>query len=319
MTPPPLTISLLTILLLTKIAHTWTFVWRNESGPNVIHESKPAKCVRIYHEKGEEFSWDPEGAWCLRIWGEATCENMIGWECEHTRWRRDASRNLSAYDVYVMPKDAQKEFITETRSTSTSTSSSTETGTTTTTTAKDAQGSATKGSSSATRTGVSTPTPTSTSDADSDDDSSSGSLSGGAIAGIVIGAIAGVTVLATIFFLWGRQKPPSVDESGTVMASDTAPQAMSADPRSGSGYDYSHGGVTGSSNGPQMTEATTLVPSSDGTSRYADGAHVYRPPGTGLPVELPGEMGGVELSNSRQLMEMDGAGYVKRSSSIAKE
>ncbi|KAH8434006.1 EGFR-like transmembrane domain-containing protein [Aspergillus melleus] len=315
MIPASLSFSLITlILLLTKTAHSWTFVWRNESGPNVVHESKPAKCVRIYHEKGEEFSWDPEGAWCLRIWGEAACENMIGWECEHTQWRKSASRNLSAYDVYVMPKDVQEEFITETRTSS----SSSETGTT-----SDRQASTTADSSSATRTGVSTPTPTPTSDADSDDDSGGGSLSGGAIAGIVIGAVAGVSVLATLFFLWGRRKPRSIDESGAGVASDTAPQETHAGSRSGhppgSGYGYSHGGATGSSNGPQMTEATTLVASSDGASRYADGAQAYRPPGTGLPVELPGEMGGVELSNSRQLMEMDGEGYVKRSSSIAKE
>ena len=219
-----------------------------------------------------------------------------------------------------MPKDAQEEFITETRTSSSSSSTGT---TLSTATTSGRQASTTADASSATRTGVSTPTSTPTSDADSDDDSGGGSLSGGAIAGIVIGAVAGVSVLATLFFLWGRRKPRSIDESGAGVAPDTAPQATHADPRSdrlpGSGYGYSYGGATGSSNGPQMTEATTLVPSSDGASRYADGAQVYRPPGTGLPVELPGEMGGVELSNSRQLMEMDGEGYVKRSSSIAKE
>ncbi|PLB49098.1 hypothetical protein P170DRAFT_436742 [Aspergillus steynii IBT 23096] len=303
------------LLLLSTPIQAWTFVWRNSTGANVAHENKNATCVRIYHQKDLQFSWDPEGPWCLRIWREAECENMIGWECENTRWRKDATRNLSAYDVYPMPEDSVRKFVS-TETTGTMTMISTivsETSTTSEATTSD------KGAS-ASATGA-TPTPTGEASEDGD---GGGALSGGAIAGIVVGGVAGVVVLATVFFLWGRRRshPGTVDEpAGGV--SDIPEQLAHEDSRGqfpGSGHGSGPGsGYSYDTSGPQMME-TTLVASSDSASRYHPGANVHRP-GRRLPVELPGEMGGVELSNSRQLMEMDGEGYVKRSrsSSIAKE
>ncbi|PWY94118.1 hypothetical protein BO94DRAFT_572630 [Aspergillus sclerotioniger CBS 115572] len=105
--PHPPHLILITLLLLIPPPVTpWTLTLRNSSttsGTTIIHETTPQPCTPIHHQKGYEFSFDPEGPWCLDFWREDTCVTRIGWSCDGLVWRKVASQNLSAFDVYGMP------------------------------------------------------------------------------------------------------------------------------------------------------------------------------------------------------------------------
>ncbi|KAE8154466.1 hypothetical protein BDV25DRAFT_109609 [Aspergillus avenaceus] len=264
----PLNLAYYALCWLTCVK-AWSITWRNETGARVEHEDTGAQnCTRIYHLKGEEFSFDPEGQWCLNFWDEPECENRVGWSCDGKIWRKLASRNISAFDVYAMPPVSVSAYGLA--STSTSTSSSTVATTSSTSPA--------------------TATAHTTEPAQSENDSGSGSsLSGGAIAGIVVGVVAGVAILAVGFFFWGkrrRSKPASTAGAATDVpppgpaVHPNIPEAMAAQK-------------------PTMSEMQTPV------SPY------YHPAG-GKTVELPGDRADAELSASRQLQELEGDSSVKR-------
>ncbi|OGM48019.1 hypothetical protein ABOM_002673 [Aspergillus bombycis] len=266
----------ITVTLLS-CANAWTLTWRNDTGAQILDGDSIQNCTRIYHQKGEEFSFNPEGKWCLRFWDEATCENQIGKTCEGTRWKQIASRNISAFNVYAMPPaDISANGMASTSTTSTSSTSSTMATTSSATT-----------SAVATETGQS-----------GNDDPPSSSLSGGAIAGIVIGAVAGVAILAALFFFWGRRKR----NAATPAPADTTPAPGPDERTFPEAVDPSK---------PAMSETQTQVSS----------VSPYGYPAAGVKsVELPGEKVGAELSSSRQLVEMgntplaemDGTSTVKR-------
>ncbi|EAU31842.1 predicted protein [Aspergillus terreus NIH2624] len=154
----------------TPLTTAWTLTWRNETaGATIEHQDTALTCTRIYHEKGEDFSWDPEGAWCMDFWAEPTCDTRIGYSCDGRVWEKAASRNLSAFDVYPMPVESRRVY----GFLSTSATPSPTAAATTLTVTHPAATSATQ-----------------TAEAEGEGDSGS-SLSGGAIAGIVIGDVAG--------------------------------------------------------------------------------------------------------------------------------
>ncbi|PYI02841.1 hypothetical protein BO78DRAFT_422140 [Aspergillus sclerotiicarbonarius CBS 121057] len=102
--PLPLTLLILSTLLIPPTT-PWTLTYRNNSTTNatIIHQTAPQPCTPIHHQKGYEFSFDPEGSWCLDFWDEATCETRIGWSCDGLVWRKVASRDIGGFDVYGMP------------------------------------------------------------------------------------------------------------------------------------------------------------------------------------------------------------------------
>ncbi|KNG83562.1 hypothetical protein ANOM_009541 [Aspergillus nomiae NRRL 13137] len=259
-------------LTLLSGANAWTLTWRNDTGAQIVDGDSIRNCTRIYHEKGQEFAFNPEGEWCLKFWEEPTCQTQIGKTCEGRRWQQIASRNISAFNVYVMPP---ADISANGMATSTSSTSST---TTTTSSA----------STSAVATETTQP---------GGDEPPSSSLSGGAIAGIVIGAVAGVAILAALFFFWGRRKrnaaaPAPTDTTPAPGPEQPLPEAV--DPPK-----------------PAMSETQTQVSSVSPYGYPVAGGQTVELPGEKVGAELSNSRQLVEMG-STPLAEMDGTSIVKR-------
>ncbi|KAJ5553875.1 hypothetical protein N7513_003834 [Penicillium frequentans] len=158
----------------------------------ILEETGSRNCTKIQLAKNKLFSWDPEGSnECVSIYYDDNCETSGGYSCAF--WKKSASHDFGSIDVSTSNKAASVSVITTTE-TATSTSSSSLTSTT--------------GTSSAASTS-STPSASSTSAsiaATTDSTSSNSTLSGGAIAGIVIGVLVGILVIAVIFFILRRRR-----------------------------------------------------------------------------------------------------------------
>ncbi|KAE8345493.1 hypothetical protein BDV24DRAFT_159357 [Aspergillus arachidicola] len=273
-----LSIFYLAYLALTFLscANAWTLTWRNETGAQIVDGDAVQNCTRIYHRKGEEFAFNPEGKWCLKFWDDSTCETQIGKTCEGRRWQQIASRNISAFNVYAMPPaDISANGMASTSTTSTSSTSST------------------IATTSSATTGVAT-----TETAQSGNDDSGHLLSGGAIAGIVIGAVAGVAILAGLFFFWGRRKR----NAAAPAATDTSPAPGPDDRTLPEAVDPSK---------PAMSETQTQVSSASPYGYPATGAKTVELPGEKVGAELSTSRQLVEMGNT-PLAEMDGTSTVKR-------
>ncbi|RHZ63596.1 uncharacterized protein CDV56_106911 [Aspergillus thermomutatus] len=280
-------------LALTPLTSAWTLTWRNSTaGATIIEENKPENCTRIWHQEGEAFSWDPEGKWCMHFYKDAACSEIAGLACDGKVWRKDASRNLSAFDVYPMPPDSVSVIFPSTSSTTTTSSPShTPTSTAVTTTAAESQ-SATSAAATTTPTGP----PSST------------SLSGGAIAGIVIGALAALAVLGALFFFLGKRNRKAAQPENPRATSPQTPQFPPGSPL----------GLVSTSDTGSPAPAY-VVPHkqelAEAEMYQASYPHPHPHPrayaGSKF-VELPGNGAEAELSNSRQVHEMDGTSDIKR-------
>ncbi|KAF7155519.1 hypothetical protein CNMCM6106_004665 [Aspergillus hiratsukae] len=289
-------------LALTPLTSAWTLVWRNSTaGATIINENEPQNCTRIWHQEGEPFSWDPEGKWCMHFYKDTACTQIVGYACDGKVWRKDASRDLSAFDVYPMPPESVSVIYPSTSKSTTTSASKTSTSTAVTTTAAQTQ--------SATSAAAST-TPTETPSS-----SSSSTLTGGAIAGIVIGAIAAVAALAALFFFVGRRnRKPASPPDTKPDATATSPQSPQFPPGSPLGL------VSTNDTAPPPAPAPAyIVPhkqelaETEMSKAQASYPHGYpRAYASSKYVELPGNGGEAELSNTRQVHEMDGTSDVKR-------
>ncbi|GFF25763.1 hypothetical protein IFM46972_01534 [Aspergillus udagawae] len=289
----PLTIG---VLALTPLTSAWTLTWRNSTaGATIVEDNKAENCTQIWHQQGEAFAWDPEGKWCMHFYKDTTCSEIAGLSCDGKVWRKDASRNLSAFDVYPMPPESVSVIFPSTSSTrttsSTSSTSATPTSTAVTTTAPESQ-SATSAAASTTPTG----TP------------SSSSISGGAIAGIVIGAIAALAILAALFFFFGRRNRKTAQPIPDTDPRATSPQTPQFPPGSPLGLVSTNdtGSAAPAYGIPNKQELAEME-----MSQAYPYAHPRAYAGSKF-VELPGNGAEAELSSSRQVHEMDGTSDIKR-------
>jgi hypothetical protein len=282
----------------------WTLVWRNETtSAEVIDGQDEQDCTQIWHEEGEEFSFDPEGPFCVKFYHDAQCDRSNGIDCSGRMWKQDASQNISAFIVSSMPPESMTAagFTSDTP-----TPTPTPTSTTTTTTTQ-----------------TSSPTPTADA-AEEDASSDDNDLSGGAIAGIVIGVLIAVALLCAAFFYLGRRtgkkaaaaaaaaaaagrtnststqqppptdpSPPSPSNTHTTMTQNPPPAPSSTSP-STSVPIYTP---------PDMAELPK-PPVFETIPPYSQPQGYTQPPNGVRMVELPGQESGAELSSSRQVQEM---------------
>ncbi|KAJ5832927.1 hypothetical protein N7474_001238 [Penicillium riverlandense] len=183
----------------------WVFSWTPPDGKLLTnHGEDGLACKDIDNPKGNSFDWDPRGGqWCIYLYGVKGCshnntDNSVGYTCKPWEWA-DPGSGSQIYSYQVISN------ITEHASSSVAAAHATATDT------------ATSSMHTATSTGVHEQTPTPTSSSDSGTGSSapmnqkqndSSSLSGGAIAGIVVGVLAVVVMTGVLFFFlyWHPRK-----------------------------------------------------------------------------------------------------------------
>lgn len=125
-------------------------------------------------------------------------------------------------------------------------------------------------------------------------------LSGGGIAGVVIGVLAGVVLFSVLGFFLGKKAGRKQGEKDASVAA--------------AGIQNGHGGGPGQEYKPVTTTTETTSPMSQTqfgspTSPVA-GEQTYRPPGSRM-VELVGNNGTTELSDTNRVMELDGSSSAK--------
>ncbi|KAL2796567.1 hypothetical protein BJX66DRAFT_133136 [Aspergillus keveii] len=282
----------------------WTLVWRNETtSAEVIDGQDEQDCTQIWHEEGEEFSFDPEGPFCVKFYHDAQCDRSNGIDCSGRMWKQDASQNISAFIVSSMPPASMTAagFTSDTP-----TPTPTPTSTTTTT---------------------QTSSPTPTADA-AEEDASSGDndFSGGAIAGIVIGVLIAVALLCAASFYLGRRTGKKAATAAGAAAAAAAAGGTTSTSTSQPPTDPSP--PSRSNTHTTMTQIPPPAPSSTSPSTsvpiytppdmaelpkppvfetippYSQPQGYTQPPNGVRMVELPGQESGAELSSSRQVQEM---------------
>ena len=236
---------LLTLTSISSIctAQTWVFEWRNQGPDSATIEkgSEPQPCKAINHTEGYQFSWDAHGGpWCLDLYKDRDCKDGIGRACQPYPWDKAASQNILAFDVQSSSPSSTS-IQTTTATTSTATASSE-----TTTAASGGGGS---------------------------------SLSGGAIAGIVVGVVVGVGIIAGLAFFLGMRRRK---QKKSAIAEESIPPSP------------------GHAETPPMDKPEPLEQPVNGETQH----HHRLPPGSRV-VELPGHNTTPELSDNNRVVELD--------------
>lgn len=190
-----------TLLQCTSALEPWYFTWTDPSGKTHPEtNTKPDICQKIDNPIGKHFDWTASDGWCIYMWENTNC---TGDNAGYTCKSWPWRRDAGSH---------VRSFKASVNNTDTSDTAN----------ANDSNDSKNSNTDNAA------------------DNNSSDSLSGGAIAGIVIGVVAGVAILATVawFFLFHlrRQKKastlepfmesgPSEPGDDTVEA-DTVPQTQ---------------------------------------------------------------------------------------------
>ncbi|OOQ84353.1 hypothetical protein PEBR_30584 [Penicillium brasilianum] len=265
------------------LVNAWTFLYTNATGnATILHETGTENCTEIDLAGGKLFSWDPEDSGlCISIYYDATCKDRGGLTCN--AWSKNASTTFHGIQIYSQ-SDASSASVSSSTPTSTTSASSTSSSTSASTT------------SSTSTSSVPTSTATSATPATAGNGSSS-SLSGGAIAGIVIGVVAGVAVVGGLFFYFGRRNRRNNNVTAGNEQSGPTPGSISGEPH-----------------GPYSPQASMLAAgyvqppytdNSDKAPNSSSGMSSVRPAPGSRVVELAGHDRAVELGNSL-ISELDG-------------
>ncbi|KAJ5177625.1 uncharacterized protein N7500_000324 [Penicillium coprophilum] len=267
-------------LFLIPLANAWTFRTTNATGATEIARGKEEQqCSNATIGKGKLFTWDPEGSdLCVSIYRDIGCDSRAGYSCGI--WRKNASEQFLAFDVLV-ESDIDAKHKTSTFALTATTTTATTSKSTSTSTSSSSSSSLHAASASTTPTGSSTASGLNASSGSSDP-----SLSGGAIAGIVVGVVAAVAIFAAFIIVFMRKKNK---------------KNAAAVNRDG-GYGPHEADATESS----MGETTVAEKAGNSIAeKEAESVRRFRPVPGSQVVELVGDEGSAELGSS-PISEMDG-------------
>lgn len=257
------------------LAHAWTFLYTNATGnATILHDTGPSNCTQITLAANKPFSWDPEGQnLCISIYHDHKCDNRGGLSCGvNGAWKKDASSDFWSIQVIDNGEPSSSATPTPTPTSTTATSMTTSTSSTETS-----------------PTATATSTSTSTTAAAAASSSGSSSLSGGAIAGIVVGVIAGIAIIGALFFLYGRRSRNRQQAAAANELLSSSPQGPYTPQSPMTAVAYPPSSSLGTSEKGVVSSTTPSV-------RPAPGSRV---------VELAGHDPSAELVNS-PISELDG-------------
>ncbi|KAJ5199731.1 hypothetical protein N7491_009471 [Penicillium cf. griseofulvum] len=262
-------------LLLVPLANAWTFRTTNTTGDTEIARGdEEQQCTKATIGKGKLFTWDPEGSsLCVSIYHDAECESRAGYSCGG--WRKNASKEFLSFDI-LLESEIEAKRQTSTLALTPTSTSATET----------ASRSTPPSSSAASVSASATPTGSTAASGANANTGSSSSLSGGAIAGIVIGVIAAVAIVVAFIVIFMRKK----NKKKAAAASQ------------GGGYGPHEAYAAGSS-----VSGTTAVENAANSmaEKETESVRRFRPVPGSRVVELVGDEGSAELGSS-PISEMDG-------------
>lgn len=272
-----------TVALLAQSASPWSFQWRDDDGLATIEAGKEKTgCKVIDHGKNQPYEWDPKGGhFCIQVFHDNKCERLAGYSCNP--WPHDSTADLKSFKVNgTLTTDEDIWSSTTTKSASTTTSSLT------TSAIKDPP----------------PPTDSSTTlpQSDTDDKGNDDSLSGGAIAGIVIGIVAVVVlgIIAWLLFRRYRQTTPQEPSPAGYSASGSVP------PMSESGGTTATT-TTAVGSAPPIAKWGAPPPPTSPTSPISPEEEPLSPAPAYSPTPQEGPRATAELSNSHQIVELEGS------------
>lgn len=174
-------------------ATAWVFSWTNSTGGLLIdHGDAVQSCKAIDNPKGNIFDWDAKGGnFCIYLYNNGNCSDpSAGYTCKAWPWSNHvAGSYIHSYEIVLNNTDTTS---TTSSSSSTSKTSTSTTSSSTQTSASPVATTAATNTSSATTTPIAANTNTNT--------SKSSSLSGGAIAGVIVGVLAALAIAGILFF-----------------------------------------------------------------------------------------------------------------------
>lgn len=173
-----------TLLRCTSALEPWFFTWTDPSGKNHSESSSTSDiCKTINNPVGKHYEWTSSDGWCIYFWENTNCTGTTtGQTCKSWPWRQDAGSHIQSFKAVLNDSD-----VTDTSDT------------------------ANTNKANISNAGINNVV----------DNNNGKSLSGGAIAGIVIGVVAGVVILATVawFFLFYLRRQKKASALGSSMKS----------------------------------------------------------------------------------------------------
>ncbi|KAM5469627.1 hypothetical protein MauCBS54593_004181 [Microsporum audouinii] len=181
---PLIWLAFIFIAFLPSLTHGWTWWWTDAHGnTHIDNGTNNRQCTKMELPKGKQYHWDPEGSmYCVSLFSDDHCGDRNGWSCPPWGPRYQGQDVSLSYLVNMNGEDISSSSSSEPTATETSVDPS-----------NMSSAESTSFMTSASTTSSSTNTSTPQIDA--------GRLSEGAIAGIVVGAIALVASVALLCFI----------------------------------------------------------------------------------------------------------------------
>ncbi|EFE43139.1 hypothetical protein TRV_02100 [Trichophyton verrucosum HKI 0517] len=231
---PSIRLAFIIIAFLPSLTHGWTWWWTDDRGDTHIDNgTNDRKCTKMNLPKGKQYRWDSEGSMhCISLFSDDHCGDRNGWSCPP--WGpRYQGQNVSL--SYLVNMNGEEISSTPSSAEPTPTESSASTSNTSSPESTSPMTFIPTSPSTSTNTPIPPPV-------------GSGKLSGGAIAGIVVGVIGLIAFVAFLCFISYRlgQRNP------IVKASVEEPKGQSG----GSGSPSAH--EMHSPTQPSMAESQTM-------------------------------------------------------------